>query len=364
MSASNRPLKINFLIHRPSPSGGARVIARYARLLKDKGHEVTITGLTPRKLGMREKLKTLLKSKPPSKSHFDHEGLELNLVADRMDVRAEDLPDADIVIATFWITAEWMALLAPSKGKHVYFVQGHEAALSHVNTARAEKTYSSGAHLITVSNWLAGILRNQYGRGDAEIVLNAVDADDFAPLAPRKRNSSLVVGFVASNNAVKRTDIAVAALEKLKSQIPTLSVRAFSAHSPGEGYDAPSWMNIAVAPSPEKIREIYGACDLWLFTSDEEGFGLPILEAFAAGTPVLARPAGAAPDLVTPQNGALVNSADPHDIAEEAARILSASADDWKKMSDKALAAAQARSWRESAAEFEAALYRALDRRQ
>ncbi|MEZ5921242.1 MAG: glycosyltransferase family 4 protein [Parvularculaceae bacterium] len=364
MSASNRPLKINILIHRPSPSGGARVIARYARLLKEKGHEVTITGLTPRKLGMREKLKRLLKSKPPLKSHFDHEGLELNLVADRMDVRGEDLPDADIVVATFWITAEWMALLPRSKGKHVYFVQGHEAALDHVDTARAEKTYRSDAYLITVSNWLSGVLLDKYRRGDADIVLNAIDAHDFAPLTPRNKNSSPVVGFLASNNAVKRTDIAVAVLEKLKLQIPDLSVRAFSAHAPGEGYDAPSWMNIAVAPSPEEIREIYGACDLWLFTSDEEGFGLPILEAFAAGTPVLARPAGAAPDLVTSENGALIDSSDPHDIAEEAARILSAPAADWKKMSDKALAAAQARSWRESAAEFEAALYRALDQHQ
>lgn len=37
---------------------------------------------------------------------------------------------------------------------------------------------------------------------------------------------------------------------------------------------------------------------MWLFTSLEEGFGLPILEAMACGTPVVASRAGAAPDLI------------------------------------------------------------------
>ena len=36
------------------------------------------------------------------------------------------------------------------------------------------------------------------------------------------------------------------------------------------------------------LRAIYARCDLLLLTSDREGYGLPVLEAFAAGKPVVA----------------------------------------------------------------------------
>jgi glycosyltransferase involved in cell wall biosynthesis len=36
------------------------------------------------------------------------------------------------------------------------------------------------------------------------------------------------------------------------------------------------------------LRAIYGRCDVLLLTSDREGYGLPVLEAFAAGKPVVA----------------------------------------------------------------------------
>lgn len=40
--------------------------------------------------------------------------------------------------------------------------------------------------------------------------------------------------------------------------------------------------------SYESIAEVYNACDVLLFPSLEEGFGLPIIEAFACGLPVVA----------------------------------------------------------------------------
>ena len=36
------------------------------------------------------------------------------------------------------------------------------------------------------------------------------------------------------------------------------------------------------------LRALYERCDLLLLTSDREGYGLPVLEAFAAGKPVVA----------------------------------------------------------------------------
>ncbi len=41
----------------------------------------------------------------------------------------------------------------------------------------------------------------------------------------------------------------------------------------------------------EKLPNYYNACDLFVTASEWEGFGLPIIEAFACGKPVVARDA-------------------------------------------------------------------------
>lgn len=122
----------------------------------------------------------------------------------------------------------------------------------------------------------------------------------------------------------------------------------------------PEWIDYSLRPTEEKIAEIYGACTAWLFTSKEEGFGLPILEAMASGTPVVATPAGAAPQIVTLDNGALVER-DMGKITDAAELILKLSPEGWGKMSAAAFATARRRSWKQAADELEAAFYAALD---
>jgi glycosyltransferase involved in cell wall biosynthesis len=59
-------------------------------------------------------------------------------------------------------------------------------------------------------------------------------------------------------------------------------------------------------PAQNELRSHYAACDAWLFGSRLECFGLPMLEAMACRTPVIAVPVGAAPDLLATGAGELV----------------------------------------------------------
>ena len=54
--------------------------------------------------------------------------------------------------------------------------------------------------------------------------------------------------------------------------------------------DALAVTDVVELPFVERdvLRAIYARCDLLLLTSDREGYGLPVLEAFAAGKPVVA----------------------------------------------------------------------------
>ena len=85
-------------------------------------------------------------------------------------------------------------------------------------------------------------------------------------------------------------------------------------------YPLPRGAQYRQRPPQAQIAAIYAACDLWLFTSRNEGFGLPLLEAMACRTPVLATRAGAAPDLIDGCNGVLLDS-DPAAFAAEIARF-------------------------------------------
>jgi L-malate glycosyltransferase len=72
--------------------------------------------------------------------------------------------------------------------------------------------------------------------------------------------------------------------------------------------------------SDASLAAYYGAADVYLSLSEHEGFGVPLLEAMAAGVPVVARGAGAIPETVG--DAALVlRSSDPAYVAAALQRV-------------------------------------------
>lgn len=99
----------------------------------------------------------------------------------------------------------------------------------------------------------------------------------------------------------------------------------------------------------------YAAADLFVFPSVYEGFGMPIIEAMAAGTPVVASNQSSIPEAV----GEAGLTFDPQNIAECAARIMAVLHDPQLSatMQAKGLAHARQFSW-ERAGRETAAVYR------
>jgi glycosyltransferase involved in cell wall biosynthesis len=98
---------------------------------------------------------------------------------------------------------------------------------------------------------------------------------------------------------------------------------------------------------------------VWLLASRSEGFGLPILEAMACRTPVIATPTGAAPELISPGGGAIVPMDDPAAMAKQIERIVRLPEDQWRAMSEIAHQTATRYTWEDAANLFEAALSKA-----
>lgn len=297
-------------------------------------------------------------------SHFDEidAGVDVLVLRRHRRLGDRDLPDADVVVATWWETAEWVSDLSRRKGVKAYFVQGHEI-FNDRDRQRAAATYRLPMHKITISRWLADLMRSEYGDEDVSLVPNGVDRELFFA-QPRVKRPTPTVGLLYSSVLIKGADIINEAYRKAAEEVPGLKLQAFGAKPLPAGAAFPRGARYLVRPRQSQIRELYSGCDAWLFGSREEGFGLPILESMACRTPVIATPAGAAPELLAGGGGLLVRPEDPADMARAIVRIVRASESEWRQLSDCAYATAKRHSWENVAERFEAALLHAIDRRR
>jgi len=104
---------------------------------------------------------------------------------------------------------------------------------------------------------------------------------------------------------------------------------------------------------------LYSAARLFVYPSRYEGFGLPILEAMACGTPVVTSTAASLPELA----GAAAFQIDPDDSRQLAAAIVALGVQDdlRQQLREKGLQQAARFTWQKTAAETLAAYRAALD---
>ena len=359
-------MKITLINPTVNFSGGIRVVAIYADRLQKRGHEVNLISVPKFPPTIAQQVKSLLKgkgliSKPKKRSsHFDQIDVPHYVINHRPPVVNKDVPDADVVIATWWETAEWVANLSPSKGAKVYFIQHHEIH-DYLPKERSAATYQLPLQKITISQWLVDIMQKQYGDDKVYLVPNAVEQSQFYA-SPRNKQSFPTVGFMYAKVFWKGCDLSLKAFNLAAENNPNLKLIAFGKDKIDDNLPLPSVAKYYYKPAQDEIKDIYASCDVWLFGSRNEGFGLPLLEAMACRTPVIGTPAGAAPELISQGGGILVNHESPEEMARAIERICQMSESEWKAMSDAAYHTATSYTWDDATDLFEEALKTAIKR--
>jgi glycosyltransferase involved in cell wall biosynthesis len=356
-------MKVTFVLPHASLSGGIRVVAIYATELHRRGHEVTVVSLPPKAHGRRQKLLSHLRVavglpwKPSGPSHLDGCGFEHRLLRTHRPVRDADLPDADVVIATWWETAEWVSRLSDSKGAKAYFIQGYEA-FPEQPKERVDATWRLGLHKITIANWLVRKARDEFGDADVSFVPNSVDLTQFrAP--PRTKQAVPTVGYLYSHPAFKGSQEVATAVAMLRQRVPQLRVVSFGAHQPTEELPLAAGCEFTYKPPQERIADLYASADVWLCGSRSEGFHLALLEAMACRTPVVSTAIGGAEESITPGiNGAIVPIGDVEALAQRAYEVLTLSPPEWERWSLAARQRAESYTWSDATDRFEAVLTR------
>lgn len=350
-------MKITFIHPNPNTGGGCRVVGIYAKALADRGHEVTIVCASPSSKSFITRIKDTIKERKFTRHPSAEELLEnshFNSVRPAIVIQknkegpilSKDVPDADIIIATWWETAEWLAEFPSSKGKKFYFIQGHEI-FPPLPAERSKLTYKLPLKKLTVAQWLVDVMKDNYGDDDVALIHNGVDHNLFYP-DRIKSNDIDMVQFctIYAPVKIKGLDITFAAFEKARKEKPSIRLVVFGAGKLTKDYPLPEGAIYIENPSQAKIREIYAGSIAYIFSSRSEGFGLPILEALACGCPVIATKAGCAPDFIVNGVNGYLNDIDG--VGAQSASILRMSRKSkaqWSDFSDAAILSVSGLSW-------------------
>jgi len=272
-----------------------------------------------------------------------------------------DVPPGDVLVATWWETAEWAYALDSSKGAKAYFVQGYEI-FPYLPLERVHATYRLPMHKITVARWLANVMRDQYGDACCDVVPNSVDKLQFFS-GQRVKQVRPTVGFLYSEMQLKGVDVSLSVVRHLREKWPNMRVVCFGSHSPSLNRLNEEGIEFHLSPRQDFIKDIYTQCDVWLSTSRSEGFNLTAMEAMACRTPVVSTRTGWPEEVINDGlNGYLVDIDDVEAAACCIDKIFRLSADAWSLLSEEALNTVASNSWENSSRLFESALLHACDR--
>ncbi len=354
-------MRVTFVLPFPCLTGGVRMVFEYARRLQVRGHETrTIFPLVP--YWFREPEAPLWGLRPwlgSLRRNVLHRGQSPGQpvlgVAEMVPwITDAFVPDADAVVATAWPTAYSVAGLSPRKGVGCYLVQHREVDSGPAK--RVDRTYRLPLHRIAGSLFTARLLRREFGLEVEDVVQNAIDVP-FWSGGPEVDGSR--AGVLMSHHPGPRKGAidGLSALAQVHRERPDVPVRLFG---PRRSPDVPPWVDYHEGPSDEDLRALYRRAGVFLFPSRYEGFGLPALEAMAAGCALVATRVGGIPDFaVDGMTACLVEVGDVEGMARGVLELLgdAARAD---RMGTAAAEMARPEDLEHATDLFEAALLRAV----
>jgi glycosyltransferase involved in cell wall biosynthesis len=319
-------MRVTFVLPFRFATGGARMVTRYAERLRRRGHQVSVVfPALPYRFrpsrdfasGLRDWLGTLasnlLPGAPLAGPIVLDAAARVPFVSDRF------LPDADVVVATAWPTAPSVARLSHDKGAKCYLIQHRE--IDSGPPPLVDATYRLPLFRIAGSHFTAEELRREVGVEVDAVVPNGVDAEFWSDGSGRgEPRTGVLMPFRAEPR--KGAAEGVAALARVRSRFPELPIRLFGSRRTEA---VPAFVEFYRNPSDAELRDLYQRSRIFLHPSRYEGFGLPPLEAMAAGCAVVSTAVGAIPEVLAGEDcGVLV---EPGDAAAMARAVIDLAAD-------------------------------------
>ena len=290
-------------------SGGNRALFEYANRLGAVGHKINwiVIAKNFKPYRFDKKLKSWFKGVNTVKAET------IDWMDNKIPIQilpnndSKYIPEADILVATAWQTAEFAAKLSPAKGEKFYFIQ-HEESLWTRDKEKAERTYRFPSHKIVISTWLKKIMREKYQQ-EAKVLVTPVDKDLFF-CKKKKWNSPCRVCLLHHDYDWKGYPDGIAAIKKVRSENRKVDLVVFGekVKDPRPLFDEAGFeFEYHYRPTGERLREIYSSCDIYLCPSWYEGLGMPAMEAMACRCALITTDTGGSWDYAIDRETALVS---------------------------------------------------------
>lgn len=279
---TEKPVRINFILpFKPRrPAGGFRIMYEYANRLARKGYQIQL--IFPVKTGyMKYRLPyfiRLILSKiegfRTNKWFAFDSSVKMCYVP---EVKDKYIPDADIVMATWWSTVLEMGELSESKGKKINLIQGFENWEGHENLLYASYDMRDTLDIV-VASYLRNIV-SKHTHNRIELIENGIDHTIHTLNKPIENRKPYRVAMMYSIQEIKGSKYGLEALRLVKKEIPQLKVDMFGISPEPEGL--PSW--VRYYREPDDLIDLYNRNAIFISNSFTEGFGLVSVESMFCG---------------------------------------------------------------------------------
>jgi L-malate glycosyltransferase len=168
---------------------------------------------------------------------------------------------------------------------------------------------------------------------DIEVIYNFVDIDRFKPLENvelRRRFASddqKIMIHVSNYRPVKRILDTVRVFDQVRKKIPAILLMLGNGVEYQKAFDFVQTLGLSEHVKfigvQETVEEILAISDLFIINSEQESFGLAVLEAASCGVPSVVTDAGGLPEVVVDgETGFVSPVGNINQMAEQAVRIL------------------------------------------
>ena len=360
-TSRQRKLCIDWVLARPNMSGGTKSNRLIAEAMVRRGHQVNLVYLASRRpwpslLRVRSLMRRLggeIRVRCKQKHHLESSTANL-IPVDRDHIRVEDVPDADVCIASWWRMRQMIEAWPASKGIKVHLIRGYEVWGD--DPQGVKEVYRLAGQKVVISRWLQRVMAEEFGDPHAVLVPNGVDRLQFDS-TPRRRAVVPTVGLLYGAQPIKGADTAFTSLRLVQERMPNVRVVAFGSSPIIRDHRPPDNFKYYLRPDQALIPKLYRSADCWLLPSMTEGFGMPGLEAAACRCPIISTRFGGPEDFVEDGvTGRLVPVGDARAMADAVLEILNFNEGQWRAMSEASYGISLNFDWDRSADKLERAL--------
>jgi glycosyltransferase involved in cell wall biosynthesis len=308
-------MRITFVLpgYARAPIGGFRAVYGYSNYLAERGHIVNI--VHPYRVDRAPTLRRALKTRawrvvrhlsdhplvPWTRFHRNSRPLLT------YDLRSQFIPDADVIFATAWDTAEYVLTYPATKGAKLYLVQHYETWAGPKE--RVDATWLSPLYKAVISRWLLE-LGESMGASRLRHICYAVEEYFRVKNMPASRPVSIVSLYHRMD--WKGVADALEVLGRVHARYPSVPITMFGVYP--RGSDIPDWVRYYQDPDQKTLAEIiYNGHAIYLGASWTEGFGLPAAEAMACGCVFVGTDSGGCRDYAIHERTALLSPARDRD---------------------------------------------------